>query len=383
MSVSYWLNQTVEKRKYDAVIIGAGIAGLSTAYWLQQKHPTIKIAVIEKNSIGSGASGRNAGFVTCGSIEHFLKLEKQFGLEKALEIWRFSEVNHQLLKQHVIEDDQEKLEYKKTGACTVAPDQIQWEKYQEVAKTLSSANISVELIPTDRLEKEYGINGFSGGLEYQNDGVIHPIKLLQKLAQKISIDLIENTEVYQLDQQQNIQTIKTDRGIFEADQVYLTLNAYLPLLLPSFSPRLTPGRGQILLTEPLPLFIKGPCYLAKHLCYFRQLPSGHLLVGGFRNLDLHSENTYIDQTTELIQNALLQFAKSHFIYRDQIKVGQSWAGIMGFSKDGQMLIGPSPENPGLHIMAGCSGHGMGLSFHAARCMVEKNIPDQLKISRAI
>ncbi|MBC7370329.1 MAG: FAD-binding oxidoreductase, partial [Bdellovibrionaceae bacterium] len=71
MSISYWLDQSgqtngTSKKTYDFVIVGGGIAGLSTAYWLQKENPKLKIALIEKDRIGFGASGRNAGFVTCG-----------------------------------------------------------------------------------------------------------------------------------------------------------------------------------------------------------------------------------------------------------------------------------------------------------------------------
>lgn len=72
MTVSRWLDQSASvNEECDALVIGGGIAGLSTAYWLQKEYPDWRVVVVEKNRIGSGASGRNAGFVTCGSAEHF------------------------------------------------------------------------------------------------------------------------------------------------------------------------------------------------------------------------------------------------------------------------------------------------------------------------
>lgn len=154
-----------------------------------------------------------------------------------------------------------------------------------------------------------------------------------------------------------------------AEKVLLTLNAYLPLALPKYASLVTPQRGQILVTEPLPQFVRGPCYLTKDLCYFRQLPSGHLLIGGFRNLSLDTENTLLDQTTPVIQEALFKFVQERFKFGKEAKVAYSWAGLMGFTPDGQMIIGAAKENKNLHLMAGCSGHGMGLSFHAAKVLV--------------
>src|SRR3989344_834363 len=110
MSVSYWNDQSEGQKLYfDIAIIGGGITGLSCAYWLHKEDPNLKIALIEKYELGSGATGRNAGFITCGSVEHFNRLVSNHGLSLALEIWRFSEKNLELLKQEIVWDHSEQL----------------------------------------------------------------------------------------------------------------------------------------------------------------------------------------------------------------------------------------------------------------------------------
>lgn len=391
MSISYWLDQTTTAtpttKHYDVIVVGGGIAGLSAAYWLQKEDPKLKIAVLEKNQIGFGASGRNAGFITCGSTEHFIKLEKEFGLEKTLEIWKFSEDNRQLLLEHIIEDKAHEVDYRQTGSCTVAPSSEHWKTYQSTAQTMKNAGIDVHEVNAREMESDYGVTGFEGGIQFNGDGYIHPIKLLQRLRGKLKCDVHENTEVFSFAEKAGLQQLRTNQGVFESAKVVLTLNAYLPLVMKDFEKLIKPGRGQILVTEPLPEFVKGPCYLTKHLCYFRQLPTGHLLIGGFRNLAVEIENTYADETTPLIQNALFDFVRSHFKYGAQAQIAYQWSGLMAFSPDGQMLIGNLPDNKNIHLMAGCSGHGMGLSFNAARTLVGgmfgRNVPSHLKLSRFI
>jgi gamma-glutamylputrescine oxidase len=155
--------------------------------------------------------------------------------------------------------------------------------------------------------------------------------------------------------------------------------------MPEFNEIIKPQRGQIIVTEPMPQMIKGPCYLTQHLCYFRQLQTGEILIGGFRNHDIENENTAHDQATEKIQSALEHFAKTYFDNTNNIKINYRWSGIMGFSPDEQMIIGEHPKRKNIHIMAGCSGHGMGLSFHAAQQLVDgsfgKKIPSYLDITR--
>lgn len=390
MTRSFWQDfklttNTSKLKNYDYVIVGGGIAGLSTAYWLLQKNPDLKIGIVEKNQIGYGASGRNAGFVTCGSAEHFIKLKDQFGLDKAVEIWKFSEDNRKLLQEHIIQDQADKLDFRITGSCTVAANSERWAYYQEVTKIMRAQGIDVYEVNASDMDRDYGVTGFEGGVVYAGDGYIHPVKLLAEILKKINVHIHEQTEVKAVNKKNGYFIISTDQGDLEASQVVITVNAYLPLVNPKFSSLIVPGRGQILLTKPLQPFVKGPCYLTKHLCYFRQLPTGELLIGGFRNLASETEKTHIDDTTAIIQNALFDFVKQHFRLGTQAEIARQWAGIMGYSPDGQMLIGSTSDAPSLHYLAGCSGHGMGLSFRAAKTLVDGayglEIPIHLNIKR--
>jgi gamma-glutamylputrescine oxidase len=199
------------------------------------------------------------------------------------------------------------------------------------------------------------------------------------------VHIHEDTEVMAIKKNKDDFEMTTSRGALIASQIIVTTNAYLPLLNPEFRNLIVPGRGQILLTKPLPQFVKGPCYLTKHLCYFRQLPTGELLIGGFRNLAVDAEKTHTDKITPVIQDALFDFVKSHFRYGAKAQIFKQWAGIMGYSPDGQMLIGARTADPHIHYMAGCSGHGMGLSFKAAQTLADsvfkRSIPAHLDIKR--
>ena len=119
MSVSYWQNKK-NKQEFDITIIGGGIAGLSCAYWLLKEDQDLQIALVEKHEIGDGATGRNAGFVTCGSVEHFNRLVSKHGADEALDIWRFSETNLALLKQEIIKEKSESLGFEQKGSFSLA-----------------------------------------------------------------------------------------------------------------------------------------------------------------------------------------------------------------------------------------------------------------------
>jgi gamma-glutamylputrescine oxidase len=381
-----WSQPNTTQTNFDVAIVGAGIAGLSIAYWLEKKDPNLSIVIIDKSFIGAGASGRNGGFVTCGSAEHFDKLTNQFGLRRAHEIWKFSEQNRELLLEEIIQDDFSACDFKQSGSCTVAPNSESWDRYQGIFSRMRSCNIDVELILEESLLADYGVKNFLGGIQYNLDGYIHPMKLLKKISEKLRrTSFYLNTNISQIDDAPDSISIKIPGRCFSVAHIFYGLNGFAPQLLPELSKWIKPQRGQALITEPLPHFVRGPCYLTKHLCYFRQLPTGELLVGGFRNLDLDTENTDIEITTDIIQNALTDFTQSYFNNTEHVKIQHRWSGIMGFAPDNQMLLGKLPHRNNSYFMAGCASHGMGLSFNAAKVLVGsaygESIPPHLRASR--
>ena len=71
MQFSYWEQQSFLSG-YDIAIIGAGIVGLSAGLYLKQNNPSLKILILERGFMPSGASTKNAGFACFGSAGELL-----------------------------------------------------------------------------------------------------------------------------------------------------------------------------------------------------------------------------------------------------------------------------------------------------------------------
>ena len=67
----------------DVAILGAGFTGLWTAYYLKKREPSLKIAIVEKEIAGFGASGRNGGWVTPGLQLSLTTMADRFGIDPA------------------------------------------------------------------------------------------------------------------------------------------------------------------------------------------------------------------------------------------------------------------------------------------------------------
>ncbi|HEX4922614.1 MAG TPA: FAD-binding oxidoreductase [Bdellovibrionales bacterium] len=388
MSTSFWLDRSkaAPTKSYDVAIVGGGIAGLSCAYWLRKEDPSLKVVILEKSRMAFGASGRNAGFITCGSVEHFNRLVHKHGAQEASEIWRFSEINLELLREHIIQDKGAELQFEDRGTFSLASTEPEWKELQGVAKLMAEMNIGVDTLDQAAVSKRLGVKGFIGGIKYLKDAAINPVLLLREMYKKSGAEMMELTEVHGIDMSPSGgRLVRTDNGTIEANMVILSLNGYSASLHPYFADKIFATRGQILVTEPVERFMEGPCYANFYLDYFRQLAGGEFLVGGFRQLEKETEVGYSDHITPKIQAALDKFIQDHLPPLQGKKITHRWAGVMGFSVDGQPMIGSLPEDQQTMFVGGFTAHGIGLAFHSAKCLTDlifgREIPKWLSARR--
>ncbi len=373
MSTSFWLDRTSQnpKQTFDVVIIGAGITGLSTAYWLEKEDPSLKVAIVERNRVSYGASGRNAGFITCGSVEHFNRMINKHGLDQALEIWKFSETNLKLLEQEIIQDNGHSIQFEKKGAFSLAAQDNEFTELKKVSEIMNKLNIPNEVLEGRDVERRLGAVNFVGGIKYVDDASTNPVALLNMMRAKIKSPIFEGVEAYRIDNEDDgTKVLKTDKGDFATSMVVMAMNGYSASLHPYFRDKIFPTRGQCLMMEPIDRFMEGPCYANFYLDYFRQAPTGELLIGGFRQMEKDTEVGYSDHITEVIQESLHHFVKTYLPKLAKAKVTHRWGGVMGFAKDGEPLVGSIPDDPTIFFAGGYTGHGMGLAFNTGKTLVD-------------
>jgi glycine/D-amino acid oxidase-like deaminating enzyme len=203
----------------DVAIIGGGLTGLWTASYLLQRDPTLSIAVLEKNIVGFGASGRNGGWCSALFPRSTASLEKSHGRDAALSLRRamidtVDEVGR--VAQNVGLD----IDYVKGGTLAFARSEVQLASARaEVAEAHGFGVDPLELRGPQRAA------GAIGATFDPNCARIHPAKLVRGLARALEsrgARILEGTEVLDW----SMGRVTTSRGVVHCDTVVVALEAY-------------------------------------------------------------------------------------------------------------------------------------------------------------
>jgi len=167
----------------DVAVVGAGIAGVATAYFLASAGANV--VVLEARRVAEAASGRNAGFLLAGVAENFVAASRRYGEERALRIWRFTQRTQTLVRSLVAEHGIEcALRWK--GSDQIAGDDEEWREIQESAERLALEGVRVRVDPAGRCAT------------YAEDGELHPVRWVRGLAAaaaKKGVRIHESTRV--------------------------------------------------------------------------------------------------------------------------------------------------------------------------------------------
>ena len=163
--------------------------------------------------------------------------------------------------------------------------------------------------------------------------------------------------------------VSTPDGSVQADIAIVCTNAYTAQLFPHISDWISPVRGQMLTTAPLPRLFDHPIYADHGYDYWRQDKEGRIILGGWRNLDPGAEIGYEESLHPEIQKNMTQFLRA-FPSLKTLEVTHRWSGIMGFSKDGLPLLGNIPGFSSTLLAAGFTGHGFGFAWLAGTSIAQ-------------
>lgn len=334
--------------KADVVVVGGGIAGTSLLWHLERRR--IDTVLLEHHHIAWGASGRNAGFLLAGVASSYAEAIRTHGREKAREVWEITSENHDRMIEAARGQD---VGHRRLGSAILPASE------EERALLVES----VQLLTEDGFEARWD----GTRLVNPRDGEVDPSAMVAALARQARPQAIrEGVQVTALESRRHGVIITAGDAHCDAGVVILATNAYSPQLLPGV--KIQPARAQMAATAPETRRIADmPVYSNYGYRYWRQLASGELLIGGWRDTSIETEKTYDDEPTPEIQEHLDRALSS---LGANAAVTHRWAGTMGLTETGLPLAGPIDGMPNVYICAGFSGHGMGFAFMTAKQVAE-------------
>jgi glycine/D-amino acid oxidase-like deaminating enzyme len=333
----------------DIVVIGGGIAGTSLMHHLAKRR--FSAVLVEARHIAFGASGRNAGFLLAGVADCYSEAVRIFGREKAREVWHVTDENHDRMIEAVAGTD---VGHRRLGSATFASGDEERARLEE----------SAQLLRDDGFEAAWD----GTRLVNPRDGEVNPALLVGALAGRLKEGAIrEGVEVTGVVPAGAEVSVRARESECRAGVVILATNGYTSRLLPQV--KIQPTRAQMLASAPLSkTIVDMPTYSHFGYRYWRQLVSGELLIGGWRDTSMESEVGYDDEPTDQIQEHLDRKLEE---MSPGAEVANRWAGIMGFTETGLPLAGPVEGMRNVYTCVGFNGHGMGFAFMTAKALVER------------
>ncbi len=365
----------------DVAVIGAGFTGLSAARTLARRGA--KVAVLESETIGWGASSRNGGMVLTGMKLGVNKLISMYGRELTRRMYAASLATIDCVEQIVREEGID-CDFSRCGHLEVACKQSHFNGYTRQAEVIEvEFNHKLRVVHRHELSDEIGSSIYYGGMVDEVSAGCNPARYVAGLASaavKAGAQLFEHARVnaIQRDSRQGEAgwKISTSRGVLWAHEVFVGTSGYTGAATPALQKKLIPIGSFIITTEVLPKTLAHELsprnrmiYDSKnYLYYYRLTPDGRMLFGG--RAAFFPEN---DQTVRRSADLLRQGMIGVYPQLRDARVEYVWGGTVDFAFD---IMPHAGQMDGMYYAVGYAGHGVAMATFQGQKIAEMMAGDK-------
>lgn len=421
-SISPWLDQLVREREVrplpaarqvDVAIVGGGIAGLSTAYWILHT-TTRKVALLEAKQVAQGATGHNAGQITSYTERSFASIANEFGFvaagkgQRAVEhAWQHVATMHrsiakkvpywsffgyvgvtsvQQVQQFVIDNIARATAGLPTETIVLAIEKPWAKRLQKKHPKL------IQLVPQAEILRllETTNPSYVGAVGYRK-GCMNSAAFTEALAEHLlrkypkRFTIAEHTPVHTVALASDRAALQTRSGSIIARRVVLCTNGFETLRITNSSgPAIDAGyhhlvQGRVaymagylaagIATPTSISYLERPAGSSDGYYYLTRRPYDadrknplHLVCIGGPDVALEERSAY-DRKADMPGSHLQSF--STFLQKtyapaptDTIVYKYFWHGLMGYTPNGLRCVGSEPKNTVLMYNLGCNGVGI-------------------------
>ncbi|KAK6977607.1 FAD dependent oxidoreductase [Favolaschia claudopus] len=377
--------------KSDITIIGSGLSGVATAYFLLTSGPEdnrpSSVTLLEAREPCDGATARNGGNCRPNCYRYYEHYKAQVGRDQALKIFQ-NEMDTLNLTTEIIAKEGIDCDFQRGYTFDTAMDRASADELAASYAAFTADGGPVDgivtpiLDPTEaraetRCPSVIAAYKFPASSLFPRKLVLH---LLTLCIEKHGLNFQTNTPVRRVVRAGEGWRVETDRGAVETRKVVYATNAFTATLLLEYIGRIFPFKGQCAAVVP-PSAYAGNRMLRNTSAlgdgeYIMQRPADGIMIFGGQRRSVPVErllgNTDDASTVPEMSKALKDSLPRYFeeFREENLAEGEGmvhvWSGIMGYTTEGIPYVGELHDKPGAFICAGHHGHGMARIMTCAR-----------------
>jgi glycine/D-amino acid oxidase-like deaminating enzyme len=381
---NYWLTttempasngQSALPEVVDVAVIGAGFTGLSAARTLAKRGA--KVAVLESETIGWGASSRNGGMVLTGMKLGVNKLVSMYGRERTQRMYAASLASMDCVEQ-IVREEAIDCDFIRCGHLEVACKQKHFDDYARQAEVIAREfNHTLHVVQKHELSSEIGSRIYYGGMVDEVSAGANPARYvagLARAAMKAGSEIFERTRVESIQRESRQGTagweVSTSRGSLWAHEVFVGTSGYTSKATPALQKKLIPIGSFIITTEVLPEALARELsprnrmiYDSKnYLYYYRLTPDRRMLFGG-RAAFFPETGQTVRKSAEILRRGMIEV----YPQLSDAKIDYVWGGTLDFAFD---IMPHAGQLDGMYYAVGYAGHGVAMATYQGQKIAE-------------
>jgi glycine/D-amino acid oxidase-like deaminating enzyme len=359
----------------DVAVIGAGFTGLSAARTLAKRGA--RVAVLEGETIGWGASSRNGGMVLTGMKLGVNKLISMYGRERTQRMYAASLASIDCVEQ-IVREEKIDCDFSRCGHLEVACKQKHFDDYARQVEVIAREfTHQLRVVQKGELGTEIGSNIYYGGMVDEVSAGLNPARYvagLGRAAVKAGGEVCEHTRMEGI-QRETRQgeagwKISTSKGALWAREIFVGTSGYTGRATPALQKKIIPIGSFIITTEVLPEALARELsprnrmiYDSKnYLYYYRITPDRRTLFGGRAAFFPENDQT-VRQSADILRRGMIDVYPQ---LRDA-KIEYVWGGTLDFAFD---IMPHAGQMDGMYYAVGYAGHGVAMATYQGQKMAE-------------
>lgn len=344
------------ENKADVIIVGGGIIGCATAYYLRKRGKSV-IVLEASDNIGNGGSSRNGGGVRqSGRDPRELPLA-MYGIKN---LWPG-------LSEELGVD----CEYHKEGNLRLGKTKEHLQILQKLTDRAVACGLDVRMIDAKEVKKinPYLSDEVIGASWCPTDGHANPMVTtlaFYKKARELGVHFITGEKVKRLRKVRGrVRDVITENGVYNGDYVVVAAGYASKKILDTVGINIPMHKtlAECLVTEAEPHMFNQMLGTAEADFYGHQSDHGSFVFGGMSGMELDSTNSgpvNSPSNNAITAPCICRGIMKYFPALKEAKIVRTWAGYLDICQDGVPVLGKTDEVPGLVMACAFSGHGFGI-----------------------